>query len=66
MNSRKYFIFIRSKRAFEAAKKILNWAYAWDDLRGAGWATTVELNRKQLSNLKVKLWNCKYQLLRVR
>ena len=64
--SRKYWIFIKSKKTFDIAKNFLKLTYVWDTLRGAGWTTTVELNREQLVSLRVKLWNCKYQLLKIR
>ena len=62
--SRKYFIFMRSKKTFDIAKKFLNLNYVWNEaLGGAGWTTTIELSHPELTNLKVKLWNCKYTLL---
>ena len=62
---RKYFIFIRSQKAAEIVQKYINLHYIWDSIRGAGWAAKVALSKEQLSHLKVKLWNCKYQILRV-
>ena len=64
--NKKYLIFIKSKRTFEIAKKFLHLNYVWDDLCGAGWTTTLQLDRQALINLRVKLHNCKYQLLRIR
>ena len=66
MNTRKYFFFTRSKRTFELANKYIKLMYVWDDARGAGWTATVQLSQTELRTLKVKLWNCKYQLLKVR
>ena len=64
--NRKYFIFVKSHRTYEKIKNWIKLNYVWDDLRGAGWTTTISLSREELRTLKVKLWNCKYQLLRIR
>ena len=66
MKSKKYFFFTRSKNTFELASKFIKLDYVWDKLRGAGWSAVVELDHMGLVHLHVKLWNKKYQLLKVR
>lgn len=66
MNTSKYFIFIRSKNTFDIAKKYISLNFVWNKLFGAGWAAEVAFTRAELNNLKIKLWNCKYQLLKVK
>ena len=66
---RKYWLFIRSKTTLERVKSKLpeiSLNFVWNDLLGAGFETEIMLNRQQLINLRVKLSNCKYILLKVK
>ena len=66
---RKYWLFIRSKTTLERVKSKLpeiSLNFVWNDLLGAGFETEIMLSRQQLTTLHVKLWNCKYILLKVK
>ena len=62
---RKYFFFTQSESTAQIAKHFINLDFVWDPRKGAGWSAIVEWDKTQLINFKVKLWNCKYEILKI-
>ena len=64
--TKRYFLFIKSKKAFEKAKGLVQLKLGWDNLLGYGWTATVSLSHEELIQLQKQLWNCKYTILKIK
>lgn len=65
---RLYYFFCESKRTHDKAKAltVLRRTTKGGKMQRIGWEVYFYATREELAKIKVQLWNCKYELYRIR
>ena len=66
--ARLYYFFCESKKTHDKAKalSVLRETTQGGKMKKTGWECYFYATREELAKIKVQLWNCKYELYRIR